>query len=287
VRTATAAAGSTPSEVIAALDRLTEEFDEHLMATIAYFVFDAVERTITYCSAGHCPAALLPDDGAVSWRLSTGPPVGANLDGVRCERAVALPDHARVVLFTDGLIERRDESLEVGLDRLASILTRYGTLDVDDTAASLLDELGSTTMQRDDIALLVADLQTVPDEFHEEISARLDELRPLRARIRTWLEQSFVEPDIADDLAIAINEAVANAIEHGSTDESAIVTVVARCRGDAVEIEITDPGSQRLGVADPDRGRGFTIMHALVDDVSFTPSLVGTTVRMRRSLHRR
>jgi serine/threonine-protein kinase RsbW len=142
-------------------------------------------------------------------------------------------------------------------------------------------------MQRDDIALLVADLQTVPDAFHEQISARLDELRPLRSRIRTWLEQSFVEPTVADDLSIAINEAVANAIEHGSTDESATVSVVCRCCGDGVEIEVTDPGSRRLGVADPDRGRGFTIMHALVDDVSFTPSLVGTTVRMRRSLHRR
>src|SRR5262249_34113252 len=115
----------------------------------------------------------------------------------------------------------------------------------------------------------------------------LDELRPLRSRIRTWLDESFVAPDVAEDLAIAINEAVANAIEHGSTDESATVCVVARCCDDAVEIEVTDPGSGRLGAADPDRGRGFTIMHALVDDVTFTPSLVGTTVRMRRSLHRR
>jgi anti-sigma regulatory factor (Ser/Thr protein kinase) len=142
-------------------------------------------------------------------------------------------------------------------------------------------------MQRDDIALLVADLQMVPGPFHEEVSARLDELRPLRARLRAWLDESFVDPDVADDLAIAINEAVANAIEHGSADESATVSVIASCSDDGVEVEVTDTGSRRLGIADPDRGRGFTIMHALVDDVTFTPSLVGTTVRMRRSLHRR
>jgi anti-sigma regulatory factor (Ser/Thr protein kinase) len=133
----------------------------------------------------------------------------------------------------------------------------------------------------------VADLRTVPDEFHEQISARLDELRPLRARIRSWLDDSFVDPDVADDLSIAINEAVANAIEHGSSDESAIVDVAVRRTDDYVEVEINDPGTQRVGAADPDRGRGFTIMHALMDNVTFTPSLVGTTVRMHRSLPRR
>jgi len=250
-------------------------------------VFDALERRITYCSAGHCPVALVFDGGDLAWLVSNGPPVGANFDNVRCTRAVALPDQARIVLFTDGLIERREESLDVGLDRLACALDRHRELDVDTTAASLLDELGSATMQRDDIALLVADLQTVPGEFREEVSARLDELRPLRARLRAWLDESFVDPDVADDLAIAINEAVANAIEHGSSDESATVTVIARRDEDGVEVDVADTGSRRLGIADPDRGRGFTIMHALVDDVTYTPSLVGTTVRMRRSLHRR
>jgi anti-sigma regulatory factor (Ser/Thr protein kinase) len=158
---------------------------------------------------------------------------------------------------------------------------------VDVTAESLLRDLASSAMQRDDIALLVADLQTVPGEFDEHISARLDELRPLRARLRVWLGDSFVEDEVADDIAVAINEAVANAIEHGSSDSSAIVGVVARRNDDRVEIEISDPGTARVREADPDRGRGFTIMQALMDDVTFTPSLVGTTVRMHRSLSRR
>ena len=239
---------------------------------------------MTYCSAGHCPAALACDDGEIVWLVSNGPPVGANLDSARAARSVTLPDHSRLVLYTDGLVERRDESLDVGLDRLADSLTRHGADGVELTAESLLDELASASMQRDDIALLVADLKIVPDEFQEHISARLDELRPLRARFRAWLDDSFVEPDVADDLAIAINEAVANAIEHGSADASAIVGVSARRTDDGVEIEISDPGTAPVGVADPDRGRGFTIMHALMDDVTFTPSLVGTTVRMHRAL---
>jgi anti-sigma regulatory factor (Ser/Thr protein kinase) len=257
------------------------------MTTLAYAVFDAVNRTVTYCSAGHCPAALVTDDGKVSWLSSNGPPIGANLKGTRSSRAVTLPDQARIVLFTDGLIERRDETLDVGLDRLGCSLERHRADGVDVTAESLLNELASASLQRDDIALLVADLQTVPDEFREQISARLDELRPLRARIRAWLDDSFVDPDVADDLSIAINEAVANAIEHGSRDHAAIVGVAARRTDDRVEVEISDPGTARVGEADPDRGRGFTIMHALMDDVTFTPSLVGTTVRMHRLLPRR
>jgi anti-sigma regulatory factor (Ser/Thr protein kinase) len=283
----TAAPGSTPDDVMSALDRLAEDYDEHFMATIAYFVFDAVARTVTYCSAGHCPAALVTDDGAVTWLPSNGPPVGANLAGTRTAQSLALDHRARVVMFTDGLIERRDETLDVGLDRLATVLTARRADDVEATAESLLGDLAAASMQRDDIALLVADLRTVPDEFCEEVSARLDELRPLRARLRAWLDDSFVDPTVADDLGIAINEAVANAIEHGSCDETALVRVVARRDAEEVEITVTDSGTRRVGVADPDRGRGFTIMHALMDDVTFTPSLVGTTLRMRRSLQRR
>jgi anti-sigma regulatory factor (Ser/Thr protein kinase) len=63
-----------------------------------------------------------------------------------------------------------------------------------------------------------------------------------------------------------------------------VVGVVARRNEDGVEVEISDPGTTRVGAADPDRGRGFTIMRALMDEVTFTPSLVGTTVRMRRAL---
>jgi anti-sigma regulatory factor (Ser/Thr protein kinase) len=281
----TVAAGS-PADVISALDRLADVFDEHFMATIAYVVFDAVARTINYCSAGHCPVALVDDDGAFTWLPSNGPPIGANLVRTRATCSVPLERRTRVVLFTDGLVERRDEPLDVGLDRLACVLAKHRNDDVDATAESLLGDLALSAMQRDDIALLVADLETVPDEFHETISARLDELRPLRARIHAWLAESFVEPDVADDLAIAINEGVANAIEHGSSDESAIVGIAARRTADQVEVEITDPGTPRIGVNDPDRGRGFTIMHALMDDVTFTPSLVGTTVLMRRNLDR-
>ena len=174
----------------------------------------------------------------------------------RATCSVAVEHHARIVLFTDGLVKQRDEPLDVGLDRLACVLAKHRTDDVDATAESLLGDLALSAMQRDDIALLVADLETVPDEFHETISAGLDELRPLRARIHTWLADSFVEPDVADDLAIAINEGVANAIEHGSSDESAIVGIAARRTADQVEVEITDPGTPRVGVNDPDRGRG-------------------------------
>jgi anti-sigma regulatory factor (Ser/Thr protein kinase)/transcriptional regulator with GAF, ATPase, and Fis domain len=286
----TAAAGSTPPEVLAALDRLAEDYDEHFeesMATIAYVVFDAVQRTITYCSAGHCPAALVDGDGAITWLPSNGPPVGAKLDGTRSARTVSIAEKARIVLYTDGLIERREESLDVGLDRLEAVLACHPGDGVDLTAESLLRDLASASMQRDDIALLVADLQTVPDEFHEQVSARLDELRPLRARLRAWLDDSFIESEVAEELAIAINEVVTNAIEHGSSDSSATVAVVARRTDDRVEIEISDPGTPRVGVNDPDRGRGFPIMHALMDDVTFTPSLVGTTVRMHRLLPRR
>ena len=104
-----------------------------------------------------------------------------------------------------------------------------------------------------------------------KLSISPDDTRALarvRGRVRTWL--SSVEASEPDDLVLAVDEAVANAIEHGGAE----VVVSAR-----EEHGWRPAGDYKW------RGRGIAIMRALVDDVQIEPSPSGTTVVLRRRLH--
>ena len=123
------------------------------------------------------------------------------------------------------------------------------------------------------------------ERFDVEVSACAASLAPLREALRAWLVRSRVADHVADDLTIATNEAVANAIEHGSRDGSATVRVRATRDGDALRIEVIDSGGgHRPHRDDPHRGRGLAVMRALTDSLVVDPTPGGTTVRLERAL---
>ncbi|MBM9510572.1 PP2C family protein-serine/threonine phosphatase [Actinacidiphila acididurans] len=127
-------------------------------ATTAVSVFiDWPAHTIKYSSAGHPPPALVDQAGHVRFLdLATDPPLGARPDHVPRPQATArfTPDSA-LVLYTDGLIERRHEDIDLGLARLSSSLTRHHSLDPESLADVLLSELLPPTGATDDTALVV------------------------------------------------------------------------------------------------------------------------------------
>jgi anti-sigma regulatory factor (Ser/Thr protein kinase) len=115
-----------------------------------------------------------------------------------------------------------------------------------------------------------------------KLSISPDDTRALarvRGRVRTWL--SSVEASEPDDLVLAVDEAVANAIEHGGAE----VVVSAREEQGSVFFVVFDRGRWRPAGDYKWRGRGIAIMRALVDDVQIEPSPSGTTVVLRRRLH--
>ena len=103
-------------------------------------------------------------------------------------------------------------------------------------------------------------------------------LARVRGSVRTWL--SSVEASEPDDLVLAVDEAVANAIEHGGAD----VVLSAREEHGSVFFVVFDGGVWRPGADHKWRGRGIAIMRALVDDVQIEPTPAGTTVVLRRRL---
>src|SRR3954468_1019566 len=146
--------GSTPpAEVIASLNRFAGTMPAAGCATVVCAVVDLAEQTITYSNAGH-PPPLLVHDGHVVWldqALDT--PLAVN-EPTRREARLDVRVDDLLVLYTDGLIERRDEGLDVGLVRLDTAAVAYRDEPVENVANWLIDELVGTTA-RDDVALVV------------------------------------------------------------------------------------------------------------------------------------
>ncbi|MGW1376314.1 PP2C family protein-serine/threonine phosphatase [Streptomyces sp. NPDC002446] len=146
-----------PAKALEVLGIYARSVDGAESTTAVEAIVDWATHTIAYSSAGHPPPALLHLDGRVELLdRATDPPLGARPEHVaRPEASVGFTDDAVLVLYTDGLIERRGEDIDVGLARLAESLTRHRGADVEALADALLAELLPTGGATDDTALVV------------------------------------------------------------------------------------------------------------------------------------
>ncbi|MFD3457689.1 SpoIIE family protein phosphatase [Streptomyces sp. NPDC058691] len=121
---------------------------------------DWEERTVTYSSAGHPPPALLRADGTVEFLdQATDPPLGARPEHVAGPQAVVpFGEDDTLVLYTDGLVERRGEDIDAGLARLADVLARHRGAGPERLADAVLGELLPPGGVTDDTALVVVRL---------------------------------------------------------------------------------------------------------------------------------
>ncbi|MEU9793312.1 SpoIIE family protein phosphatase [Streptomyces sparsogenes] len=150
-----------PAEALEALGLYAGSVEGALAATAVQAVIDRSERTIVYSCAGHPPPLLLRAEGdVVSLDQATDPPLGARPDHVpRPQATCPYTPGGTLVLYTDGLIERRDEDIDVGLGRLANSLSRHRELTPEPLADALLVDLGVTGgTVADDTALVVIGL---------------------------------------------------------------------------------------------------------------------------------
>ncbi|GAA1414556.1 SpoIIE family protein phosphatase [Kitasatospora putterlickiae] len=147
-----------PHKVMSLLDGLAMEIDANQIATCTYAVWDPQGRTLGYASAGHLPILLRCPDGTVlRSEEQNGPPLGTGGGVHHLSHTLRLLPGTTGVLYTDGLVERRDEDIDQGLDQLARTLTgAVGSPDV--VCARLLRAMGVTSEHDDDVAVLVFQL---------------------------------------------------------------------------------------------------------------------------------
>ncbi|MGW2936921.1 PP2C family protein-serine/threonine phosphatase [Streptomyces sp. NPDC001156] len=149
-----------PARALDVLGLYARTIDGAENTTVATTFIDWDTRTITYSSAGHPPPALLHRDGTVEFLdQATDPPLGARPEHVpRIQAVAAFHEGAVLVLYTDGLIERRREDIDAGLARLADSLTRHRAADPETLADAVLSDLLPPGDATDDTALVIVRL---------------------------------------------------------------------------------------------------------------------------------
>lgn len=135
-----AAEGDEPDVFLPKLSRLLNVTEDKLLATVLCAVIDVSEREVTVTSAGHLPPLIVSTQGSSFVETPPGLPVGIDRDPSYTSVAVTAPPGATLLAFTDGLVERRGESIEVGLERLRA---QVGSADAPlaELLTRLLDQL--------------------------------------------------------------------------------------------------------------------------------------------------
>ncbi|MEV4331914.1 SpoIIE family protein phosphatase [Streptomyces sp. NPDC049597] len=149
-----------PARAMEVLGLYARAVDGALATTAVEAVIDTRRRHITYSSAGHPPPVLTrPDGTVVLLDQATDPPLGARPQHVpRPRAAVPYTPGDTLVLYTDGLIERRGEDIDAGQRRLADILAGNPRMSPERLADTLLSRFGVSGGGDDDIALIVVRL---------------------------------------------------------------------------------------------------------------------------------
>jgi hypothetical protein len=151
--------GRGPAETLDGLDLFAQSVDHAFCATVAVAVVERGSRSLTYARAGHLPPLVVDAEGATRLDGSSGPPLGAVPGTVHEDVQVALRGDELILLFSDGLVERRGEVIDVGLDRLAkSAMAAYGS-SVQGVADQVLEDLLSNGSE-DDVVLVVKQLSS-------------------------------------------------------------------------------------------------------------------------------
>jgi anti-sigma regulatory factor (Ser/Thr protein kinase) len=272
-----------PSLVLSKLSRFVSERGLESMATCSYAILDLDRAAITVASAGHPPPLLITADGTRFIEQSAGPPLGGRMHFAYEEADFRVEPAEILMLYTDGLIERRGELLSDGLARLAAVAGE-APLDADLLCDRVLEALVANG--DDDVAALaIQNLAPVNGRLELRLNARAEQLVVVRRALKRWLRNEVVTPGDVQATILAASEACANAIEHAYGPRDAVFELRAQRYADTIEVTVRDFGTWR----DPrgeNRGRGMQLMRAAMDEVEITPSDRGTTVRLIRHLGR-
>ena len=261
-----------PHEVLQLLDGLAIEIDANQIATCVYAVHDPNEGRLVYASAGHLPILVRDESGTIHRAEEpTGPPLGTG-GWLHASGSVPLGPGSTAVLYTDGLVERRDEDIDEGVAALERALAgATGTPQV--VCDRLIRAAGVTADHDDDVAVLVLQhpARTGPDgELFR--NAALELLGGVEAAPRARAFASGVlaswrfSPELHDLGVLAASELVANSLQHGTPP----MRLRLRRTDRRLIIEVTDgddhlPRRRRAEPAD-EAGRGIAIVATIASN---------------------
>jgi serine phosphatase RsbU (regulator of sigma subunit)/anti-sigma regulatory factor (Ser/Thr protein kinase) len=254
------------------------------MATLLVVAFTPTTGALRFSSAGHPPPLVREADGSLTFLPGgRGMPLGASSGALYTDDHAVLAPGSILVMYTDGLIERRREPLDVGFLRLGEAAS-HASDDLDHFADHLLDELLEQRGPTDDVAMLVVRPLGQHGALDLFLPARADELAALRRTLNEWLSRIGATKTEAFEVTVSVNEIAANAIEHAYGLGDALFQIEGRFDGVTVAFTVRDSGRWREPRPNGDRGRGLDMARALMDQVDISPGPEGTEVKLRRRL---
>jgi serine/threonine-protein kinase RsbW len=211
-------------------------------------------------------------------------PLGARFGaGQRTAAEVLMMPGSRLLLYTDGLVERRDQALEDRLARLLDEVTQWQHAPVEQLLDHTVDRMLRGAQVQDDICVLALAYRETAI-FERTVMAHRPNLADLRHQLSDWLTEQQVPPEAQPAVVLCCSEAVANSIEHGYADDPhGAVHVIADLRGDRLQLRVEDRGTWRPPRPVGHRGRGLQLMRQLMNDVDVDTG-TGTVVTMHHRL---
>jgi PAS domain S-box-containing protein len=273
----------SPAAVVARVDQLVHRLGLTHMATLAYLVFDPDSGVVRFTNAGHPPPLVIADGGGRSAYVgeALAPPLGADFPGRFEEGSFELAPGSTVLLYTDGLVEKRGGSIRDGLARLQDLAAGGGE-DLDALCDHLLDAMLGGHVE-DDVALVAMRAVPLGPELRLRLAAEPQVLAPLRRTLRRWLRQAGATPDEANEILVACGEACTNAIQHAYGAREGFLDLELSVADGAVDVVVRDHGRWRPP-GRPGGGRGIPLMRGFMDSVDFDSGAGGTVARLRKRL---
>uniref|UniRef100_UPI0010411D50 ATP-binding SpoIIE family protein phosphatase n=1 Tax=Actinomadura roseirufa TaxID=2094049 RepID=UPI0010411D50 len=210
-----AAQDMRPDRLLRQLDALARRLGEDYLATCLYAVYDPVARTCRIAGAGHVPPVLVSPGGESRvLPVPAGVPIGVGGEPFETVE-IHVEDGSRLVLCTDGLLERRDRDIDRGLEEMRAQLTG-ATPALDDTCDALLDSLGSAT-PADDIAIVAVGFDGIAkdDVAAWDLEPQSSMVPRARAQVAGRLTDWNLDA-ITDTVELLVSELVTNALVHGA-----------------------------------------------------------------------
>jgi GAF domain-containing protein/anti-sigma regulatory factor (Ser/Thr protein kinase) len=264
--------GHPPAEVLTRLDQVVLSLTGLHFSTCLVAVLDPVSRLMCVACAGHLPPLIVaPGGGATVLEVEPGLPLGVG-GGTFVQQEVHLPAGSLVLLYTDGLVETRDASLQAGIDRLVEALAEP-VESADQACSRVLAAQGLHGNQDDDTAVLAVLLDPAgPDEpercssqpLEMVLSSQPTSASSARSALRGLLEPFRLDVDAA---LLLLSELVGNAVTYAGESE---IVVRARVADGRLRVEVMDSGAgvPPQPVAPPleaEGGRGLMLVEALAD----------------------
>ncbi len=288
---ASSLAGETapnPAVILDALNRFARGPDGTNFATAVCVIIDPSTGRLSYASAGHPPAIVVAPDGTVTSLFHPqSAPLGVAVRLTGGEASIDLEPGSLVVLYSDGLIERRGEPLDVSIGRLENLLADNRHMPVSVLADFVVETLAAHTPPTDDIVIVCFRYTPVVTQLNLHIDACADQLAGMRKAVKTWLDTGEIASEIHDDVLLVVDEACANTIDHAYRNRPiGAIHVEIFDHTHHLVVRVTDQGTWRPTLAqNENRGRGKMIMQALTDRFEIHHDQNGTVMSCTISLN--